>query len=145
YHTRLVAAVPPLLAARETAMRQIALLSEELDRKELDLIEAADGKRYTWHARRLLSETGKLSAFFARDAAEARREGKAAILEYAAVVLAFDEYRGSPNAQPGYNGYDATRLLASVREWRDGQRTIWSVVRDYNSLVANFQPYPDGQ
>jgi hypothetical protein len=146
YHVRLAAAIPPLLAARETAMRQIAALSAELDRKELDLIEAADGKRYTWHARWLLSETGKLSTFFALDVEQAQREGlKAAILEYAAAARAFDEYRASPNAQPGYNGYDTNRLLASVREWRDGRRTIWSVVNDYNSLVSNFQAAPDGQ
>jgi hypothetical protein len=146
YHAQLAAAIPPLLTARETVRRQIAVLAEDLDRKELDLIEAADGKRYTWHARALLSRTGKLSTFFALDIEAARREGlKAAILEYAAAVRAFDGYRASPRAQSGSGGYDASRLLASVREWRDGQRTIWSVVNDYNSLVANLQPAPDGQ
>jgi hypothetical protein len=146
YHARLIATIPPLLAAREIAMRQIAVLGEELDRKELDLIEQADGKRYAWHAHWLLSAAGKLKAFFALDTERGRREGlKAAIAEFAAAVRAFDEYSALPDAQPGYNGYNARRLLAAMRDWRDGRGTVWSLVDDYNSMVTTFQSYPDGQ
>lgn len=44
YHTRLVKIVPPLLAARDVVMQQIAALGEKLDAREIDMIEASNGR-----------------------------------------------------------------------------------------------------
>ena len=146
YHARLIQIVPPLLAARDGVMQQIAALGEKLDTREIDMIEASNGKKYLWHSRRVLALAGKLTPFFDWKPEKARSEElKAAVTEFAAAVRAFDEYRASPKAEHASGG--SLGLLPKVREWRSGsddERAIWSVVNDYNSMVGQLEYGPDG-
>src|SRR5262249_21259353 len=64
YHARLIQIVPPLLAARDAVMQQIAVLGEKLDAKEIAIIDSANGRKYLWHSRRVLALAGKLTPFF---------------------------------------------------------------------------------
>ena len=74
YHAQLVKTVPPLLAARDVVMQQIAVLGEQLDAKEIDMIEAINGRKYLWHSRRVLAMAGKLTPFFDWKPEKARSE-----------------------------------------------------------------------
>jgi len=146
YHAQLIKIVPPLLAARDVVMRQIAVLGEKLDAREIDMIEAGNGRKYLWHSRRVLSLAGKLAPFFDWKPEKARSEElKAAVAEFAAAVRAFDDYRASPGAEHASGG--SLGLLPKVREWRSGKSddsAIWSVVNDYNSMVGQLEYGPDG-
>lgn len=146
YHARLIQIVPPLLAARDAVMQQMSALSEKLDTKEIDMIEASNGRKYLWHSRRVLALAGKLTPFFDWKPEKARSEElKAAVAEFAVAVRAFDEYRASPKAEHASGG--SLGLLPKVRQWRSGsddERAIWSVVNDYNSMVGQLEYGPDG-
>lgn len=146
YHTQLVKIVPPLLAARDVVMQQIAALGEKLDAREIDMIEAINGRKYLWHSRRVLALAAKLTPFFDWKPEKARGEElKAAVAEFAAAVRAFDDYRASPRAEHASGG--SLGLLPRVREWRSGsddERVIWSVVNEYNSMVGQLEYGPDG-
>jgi hypothetical protein len=146
YHARLVEIVPPLLAARDGVMRQIAALGEKLDAREIEMIETINGKKYLWHSRGVLALASRLTPFFDWKPEKARNEElKAAVAEFAAAVRAFDEYRASPRAEHASGG--SLGLLPRVREWRSGsddERAIWSVVNEYNSMVGQLEYGPDG-
>jgi hypothetical protein len=146
YHAQLARVVPPVLAARDDVMRQIAVLSEKLDAQEIDMIEASNGKKYLWHSRRVLWLAGKMTPFFDwKPEASRSEELKSAVAEFAAAVRAFDDYRASPGAEHASGG--SLTLLPRVREWRSGRgddRAIWSVVNEYNSMVRQLEPGPDG-
>jgi len=146
YHAQLVKVVPPLLAARDGVMQQIAALSETLDAREVDMIEASNGRKYLWHSRRVLFLAGKLVPFFDWKPEGSRSEElKSAVAEFASAVRAFDDYRASPGAEHASGG--SLTLLPKVREWRSGrgdERAIWSVVNEYNSMVRQLEPGPDG-
>ena len=146
YHAQLVKVVPPLLAARDGVMQQIVALSEKLDAREIEMIEASNGRKYLWHSRRVLFLAGKLVPFFEWQPEGSRSEElKSAVVEFAAAVRAFDDYRASPGAEHASGG--SLTLLPKVREWRSGRgddRAIWSVVNEYNSMVRQLEPGPDG-
>jgi hypothetical protein len=146
YHAQLIKTVPPLLAARDVVMQQIAALGEKLDAREIDMIEAGNGRKYLWHSRRVLALAGKLAPFFDWKPEKTRSEElKAAVAEFAVAVRAFDDYRASPGAEHASGG--SLGLLPKVREWRrgsDDERAIWSVVNEYNSMVGQLEYGPDG-
>jgi hypothetical protein len=146
YHKELVKIVPPLLAARDVVMKQIAVLGAQLDTKEIEMIEASNGKKYLWHSRRVLALAGRLVPFLDWKPEKARSEElKAAVAEFAGAVRAFDEYRASPRAEHASGG--SLYLLPRVREWRagsDDDQAIWSVVNEYNSMVGQLEYGPDG-
>lgn len=146
YHRELIKIVPPLLAARDVVMKQLFALGEQLDAKEIEMIEASNGRKYLWHSRRVLMLAGKLVRFLDWKADKARSEElKAAVAEFAGAVRAFDEYRASPRAEHASGG--SLYLLPRVREWRTGSRdeqAIWSVVNEYNSMVGQLEYGPEG-
>lgn len=146
YHAQLARIVPPLLAARDTVMQQIAPLAEQLDTREIEMIEAINGRKYLWHSRRVLLLAGKLVPFLDWKPEKARSEDlKAAVTEFAAAVRAFDDYRASPRAEHASGG--SLYLLPRVREWRSGSnddQAIWSVVNEYNSMSGQLEYGPDG-
>jgi len=146
YHAELARVVPPLLAARDGVLQQIAALGEQLDAREIEMIEATNGRKYLWHSRRVLFLAARLQPFLeGKPEASRSEELKSVVAEFAAAVRAFDDYRASPGAEHASGG--SILLLPKVREWRSGrgdERAIWSVVNEYNSMVRQLEPGPDG-
>lgn len=148
YHAKLVAMMPPILALRERMSRQLDALSDTVDERQLAYIERVDGKRYSWHSRRILSSARKLSNFIDINLKKtALPTLDKAIADYAATVRDFDAYLAQPDAQHGIMESQPRSFLSKMREMRDevarGQRPggmmgTTFIVNDYNMLIGNF-------
>jgi hypothetical protein len=148
YHDKLTAMMPPVMATREKISRQIDALSDQLDERELSMIERTDGKRYRWHARRVLSGARKLALFIDIHLQKSRvPELDKAIANYATAVREFDDYLASPSAQHGIMDTSPRSFLSKMREMRDevarGQRPggvmgTTFIVQEYNMMIGTF-------
>jgi Protein of unknown function (DUF3829) len=148
YHAKLVAMVPPIMATRAKISREIDALSDQLDERELSMIERADGKRYRWHSRRVLSGARKLALFIDPRLQRSRlAELDKAIADYATAVRQFDDYLATPGAQHGMLDTSPRSFLSKMREMRDevakGQRPggmmgTTFIVQEYNMMIGTF-------
>jgi hypothetical protein len=139
YHEKLVLLVPPLLAARERVSQQIDALSDQIEQRELKQVETGEGKRYYWYLRRVIAKARKLASLIDADPQRADRPDiNLAAAEYAAVVREFDTYLATPGAQHGPFESSPQKLLASLRQWREGKRDVWSLVQQYNQTVQDL-------
>jgi hypothetical protein len=148
YHDKLMAMVPPIMATRQKISQQIDALSDQLDERELSAIEQADGKRYHWHARRVLSKARKLALFIDPNLPKSRLPDlDNAIANYATAVREFDDYLATPDAQHGMMDTSPRSFLAKMREMRDdvanGQRPggmmgTTFIVNEFNSMIGTF-------
>ena len=148
YHGKLMAMMPPIMATRERISQQIDALSDQLDERELAMIEQADGKRYHWHARRVLSKARKLALFIDSTLPKSRLPDlDKAIASYAGAVREFDDYLATPDAQHGILDTLPRSFLAKMREVRDevarGQRPggvmgTTFIVNEYNMMIGTF-------
>jgi len=148
YHEKLIAMVPPIMAMREKISHAIDALSDLLDERELAMIERADGKRYRWHARRVMSNARKLAVFIDPRLQKSRlSELDKAIADYAKAVREFDDYLATPDAQHGIMDTSPRSFLSKMRETRDevahGQRPggmmgTTFIVNEYNTMVNTF-------
>jgi len=148
YHDKLVAMVPPIMAVREKISQQIDALSDVLDQRELAMIEQADGKRYRWHARRVLSNARKLALFIDPNLQKSRLPAlDNAIANYASAVRDFDDYLATPDAQHGIMDTSPRSFLSKMREVRDevakgghpgGMMGTTFIVNEYNMMIGMF-------
>jgi Protein of unknown function (DUF3829) len=148
YHDKLMAMMPPIMATREKISQQIDALSDQLDERELSMIEQAEGKRYHWHARRVLSKARKLALFIDSSLPKSRLPDlDKAIANYATAVREFDDYLATPDAQHGIMDTSPRSFLAKMREVRDdvakGQRPggitgTTFIVNEYNMMIGMF-------
>jgi Protein of unknown function (DUF3829) len=148
YHDKLIAMVPAIMATREKISQQIDALSDQLDERELSMIEQSDGNRYHWHARRVLSNARKLALFIDPRLSKSRLPDlDKAIANYATAVREFDDYLATPEAQHGMMDTSPRSFLAKMREVRDdvargehpgGMMGTTFIVNEYNMMIGTF-------
>ena len=153
-HARLLPAAQTFLAERATFERDMAVVKSDLDRAELDAIEASEGRKARWHVRRVMMEARAVMDLVPTNAApRVHMPGFDAALDRYA--LAVKEIDGYARANPGsFHVFESRprELLGKLREMREklarakgdarkagvGFDLTW-IVNDFNMMVSTAE------
>jgi hypothetical protein len=152
-HVRLVPAAEAFLRERAALEAQMRSFKRDLDRKDLDAIEASEGRKGRWHVKTVMMNAAEVIEALPSQGRPVvdMKAFDALLAAYAAAVREFDGYvQANPGQLSSFESQPRS-LLGKLREFRDalarskgdvrrgaGQDMMW-IVNQYNSMISSSQ------
>jgi hypothetical protein len=150
-HARLAPAAAAFITERKALERDMKVVKAQIDRRELEAIEAREGRKARWHVRNTMTEAQMMIDLLPSTAAPVvdLPAFDTALNRYAAAVKEFDAYAAAnPNSFFVFES-SPRDLLGKLREFRQkigrtkgdarragvGNDLTW-LVNDYNMMVS---------
>lgn len=149
-HVKLVPAAEAYLKERATLNREMRSFKQDVDKRSLAAIDAAEGRKARWHVKNVMMIAEEVIELMPTNASPMVNMPvfEEVLARYAAAVREMDSYA---QANPGqFSGFESQprNLLGKLRDFREklarskgdarrgaGQDLTW-IINDYNSMVT---------
>lgn len=141
-HPKLVATFTEFMDSRDKIEALLDPIQNVIDDKTLALMERDEGRKYTWHKKRLLIESKRILDRLKSDSLK-QAEIEQDIKQYTDLVKEFDDYiRNADDLPSGLSVSSSSHgnILMKLRDYRDARKSknAKKAATAYNNAIKSY-------